>query len=90
MTVEWQRENPEGTLWSATMTDGQQGWFEIQIERNPDGWDWVVKIMIAGSGAGRTRSTRRKSLWRCSSSGRVSISLGAGSGRSRKMKMAGI
>ena len=34
MTVEWQKENPEGTLWSATMADGQQGWFESQIERS--------------------------------------------------------
>jgi hypothetical protein len=42
MTVEWQKVNPEGTLWSATMADGQQGWFESQIERSPDGWDWVV------------------------------------------------
>jgi hypothetical protein len=42
MTVEWQRENPEGTLWSTTMGDGQQGWFESQIEWSPDGWDWVV------------------------------------------------
>jgi hypothetical protein len=42
MTVEWQKENPEGTLWSATMADGQQGWFESQIERSPGGWDWVV------------------------------------------------
>jgi predicted RNase H-like HicB family nuclease len=42
MTVDWQRENAKGTLWSATITDGQQGWFEIQIEHSPDGWDWVV------------------------------------------------
>jgi hypothetical protein len=42
MAVEWQRENPESTLWSATMADGQQGWFESQIEHSPDGWDWVV------------------------------------------------
>jgi hypothetical protein len=24
------------------MTDGQQGWFEIQMERSPDGWVWVI------------------------------------------------
>jgi hypothetical protein len=42
MTVEWQPENAEGTLWSATVADGQQGWFEIQMERGPDGWDWVI------------------------------------------------
>jgi predicted RNase H-like HicB family nuclease len=42
MTAKWQRENPEGTLWSATMADGQHGWLEIEIERSPDGWDWVV------------------------------------------------
>jgi predicted RNase H-like HicB family nuclease len=42
MTVKWQPENAEGSLWSATVTDGQQGWFEIQIERSPDGWDWVI------------------------------------------------
>jgi hypothetical protein len=28
MTVKWQRENAEGTLWSATVLDSQQGWFE--------------------------------------------------------------
>ena len=32
----------EGSLWSATVADGQQGWFEIQMERSPDGWDWVI------------------------------------------------
>jgi hypothetical protein len=32
MTVKWQRENAEGTLWSATVLDGQQGWFEIQVD----------------------------------------------------------
>jgi predicted RNase H-like HicB family nuclease len=42
MTVDWQRENTAGTLWSATIADGQEGWFEIQIERNPDACDWVV------------------------------------------------
>jgi predicted RNase H-like HicB family nuclease len=42
MTVKWQPENAEGSLWSATVTDGQQGWFDIQMERGPDGWDWVI------------------------------------------------
>jgi hypothetical protein len=42
MTVDWQRENTAGTLWSATIADGQQGWFEVQIGRSPDGWDWVI------------------------------------------------
>src|SRR5690349_1111331 len=42
MTVKWQPENAAGTLWSATVADGQQGWFEIQMERSPDGWDWVI------------------------------------------------
>jgi hypothetical protein len=42
MTVKWQPENAEGSLWSATVTDGQQGWFEIQMERSPDGWDWAI------------------------------------------------
>jgi hypothetical protein len=42
MTVTWQRENAEGSLWSATVTDGQQGWFEIQMERSADGWDWAI------------------------------------------------
>src|SRR5438874_378840 len=42
MTVKWQSENTEGTLWSATVADGQQGWFEIQMERSPDGWDWAI------------------------------------------------
>ena len=37
MTVKWQSENTEGTLWSATMADGRQGWFEIQLERSPNG-----------------------------------------------------
>jgi predicted RNase H-like HicB family nuclease len=42
MTVKWQPENKEGTLWSATVADGHQGWFEIQMERGLDGWDWVI------------------------------------------------
>jgi predicted RNase H-like HicB family nuclease len=42
MTVKWQPENAEGSLWSATVTDGQQGWLEIQMERSPDGWDWAI------------------------------------------------
>jgi hypothetical protein len=27
---------------AATVADGQQGWFEIQMERSPDGWDWAI------------------------------------------------
>ena len=42
MTVKWRPDNAAGTLWSATVADGQQGWFEIQMERSPDGWDWVI------------------------------------------------
>lgn len=34
MTFKWQPENAEGSLWSATVTDGQQGWFEIQMEQS--------------------------------------------------------
>jgi hypothetical protein len=37
MTVKWQRENAEGTLWSATVLDDQQGWFEIQVDDAPWG-----------------------------------------------------
>jgi hypothetical protein len=32
ITVKWQAENAEDTLRSATMADGRQGWFEIQME----------------------------------------------------------
>jgi hypothetical protein len=42
MTVKSQPENAVGTLWSATVTDGQQGWFEIQMERGRDSWDWAI------------------------------------------------
>jgi hypothetical protein len=42
MTVKSQPENAAGTLWSATVTDGQQGWFEIQMERGRDSWDWAI------------------------------------------------
>ena len=45
-------ENAEDTLWSATMADGRQGWFEIQMDRSPNGWD------IGGS---RTKSGARTS-----------------------------
>jgi hypothetical protein len=31
-----------GTLWSATVADGQQGWFEIQMECGRDSWDWAI------------------------------------------------
>ena len=37
ITVKWQAENAEDTLRSATMADGPQGWFEIQMERSPNG-----------------------------------------------------
>ena len=39
ITVKWQAENPEDRLRSATMADGRQGWFEIQMDRSPNGWD---------------------------------------------------
>ena len=42
MTVKSQPENAVGTLWSATVADGQQGWFEIQMERGRDSWDWAI------------------------------------------------
>ena len=37
ITIKWQEENAEDTLWSATMADGRQGWFEIQMERSSNG-----------------------------------------------------
>ena len=52
ITVNWQTENAEDTLQSATMADGRQGWFEIQMEHSPNGWD------IAGS---RTKPGARTS-----------------------------
>jgi hypothetical protein len=52
ITVNWQAENAEDTLQSATMADGRQGWFEIQMEHSPNGWD------IAGS---RTKPGARTS-----------------------------
>jgi hypothetical protein len=44
MTVKWQPENAARARCglSATVADGQQGWFEIQMERSPDGWDWAI------------------------------------------------
>jgi hypothetical protein len=58
MKVKWQPENTEGTLWSATMADGQQGWFEIQMERIPDGWDWVINHDHRFWGQENTLATR--------------------------------
>ena len=37
ITVKWQAENAEDRLRSATMADGRQGWFEIQMERSSNG-----------------------------------------------------
>jgi hypothetical protein len=37
ITVKWQAENAEDRLRSATMADGRQGWFEIQMDRSPNG-----------------------------------------------------
>jgi hypothetical protein len=39
ITVKRQAENAEDTLRSATMADGRQGSFEIQMDRSPSGWD---------------------------------------------------
>ena len=39
ITVKRQAENAEDTLRSATMADGRQGWFEIQMERSPNSQD---------------------------------------------------
>ncbi len=54
MSIEWHRDNPEGTAWSATINDGQEGWFEIELELDPDGWRWIINHDRAFWGQERT------------------------------------
>ena len=42
MSIEWHRDNLNGTVYSATIADGQQGWFEVEVEADADGWHWVI------------------------------------------------
>ena len=54
MSIAWHRDNPEGTAWSATIGDGQEGWFEITLELDPDGWRWIINHDRAFWGQERT------------------------------------
>jgi hypothetical protein len=54
MSIEWHRDNPEGTVWSATINDGQEGWFEIALELDPGGWRWIINHDHAFRGQERT------------------------------------
>jgi hypothetical protein len=42
MSLEWHKDDPAGDVWSSLIEDGQHGWFEIQLERDPGGWQWVM------------------------------------------------
>lgn len=42
MRLEWQQDDVAGSVWSSTIEDGQGGWFEVQLERATDGWEWVI------------------------------------------------
>jgi predicted RNase H-like HicB family nuclease len=42
MSIEWHRDDFEGTVWSAMIPDGQEGWFEVQVEQDPAGWGWTI------------------------------------------------
>jgi hypothetical protein len=54
MSIAWHRDNPEGTVWSATINDGQEGWFEIALELDPGGWRWIINHDHAFRGQERT------------------------------------
>ena len=54
ISIEWHRDNTEGTAWSATINDGQEGWFEIELELDPDGWRWIINHDRAFWGQERT------------------------------------
>jgi predicted RNase H-like HicB family nuclease len=41
-SLEWHKDDAAGDVWSSLVEDGQQGWFEVQLERNPGGWQWVI------------------------------------------------
>jgi hypothetical protein len=66
ITVKWQAENPEDRLRSATMADGRQGWFEIQMDRSPNGWDIGGSRTKPGARASREavlQSPLRRLFW---------------------------
>ncbi len=54
MSIAWHRDNSEGTAWSATIDDGQEGWFAITLELDPDGWRWIINHDRAFCGQERT------------------------------------
>jgi predicted RNase H-like HicB family nuclease len=54
MSIEWHRDNLEGTVWSAMIADGQEGWFEAQVELDPAGWRWIISHDRAFWGQERT------------------------------------
>jgi hypothetical protein len=42
MSLEWHKDDAAGDVWSSLVEDGQHGWFEVQLERCPGGWQWVI------------------------------------------------
>jgi hypothetical protein len=54
MAIAWQREGPDGLLWSATIGNAQGGWFEVEVGSCPDGWAWVVNHDAAFRGCEST------------------------------------
>ena len=42
ITLEWNRDDVAGDVWSSLVEDGQHGWFEVQLERGLGGWQWVI------------------------------------------------
>ena len=64
MTIEWQRDNADGSVWSATIEDGQEGWFEIQVERasGGGGWRWVINHDGASRGQESTLERAQRAV----------------------------
>jgi predicted RNase H-like HicB family nuclease len=42
MSLEWHKDDPAGDVWSSLVEDGEHGWFEVQLERDLGGWQWVI------------------------------------------------
>jgi hypothetical protein len=50
MSIEWHRDNLDGTIYSATVADGQEGWFDAEVEADAAGWRWVINHESAFQG----------------------------------------
>lgn len=53
MSLEWHKDDSAGNVWSSLTEDGQHGWFEVQLEREPGGWQWVITHERASWGRAR-------------------------------------